>query len=90
MGRTGFHTHTAADTLGMVGLFGDIDIHFACLCTSTAGYTFIFVHLHLKKRYPIQKRIKCAQRTQPFAERTVEQHAQHNRNNQDAELPREQ
>ena len=55
MGRTGFHTHTAADTLGMVGLFGDIDIHFACTCTQTASDTFTVFDLDVEKGYFIKK-----------------------------------
>ena len=78
---------SVATVVCMVRLSGDIDIHFACLCTSTARYTFIFVHLHLKKRYPIQKCIKCSQRTQPFAERAVEKHTAKYHSQQDKCFP---
>ena len=54
------------------------------------GKDLVLINLHSEKGYFVKQRIKCAQRTQPFAERTVEQYAQHNRNNQDAELPRKQ
>ena len=47
-GRAGFDAHTAADTLGMIGVFGDVHIHFAGFGTCAAGYALMRIHLHLK------------------------------------------
>ena len=74
----------------MVGRFGYIHIHLACLCTFSAGNAFVFVNLHSEKRYLVKQCIKRAQWTQPLAERAVEKHTQHDYCNQNAELPRKE
>ena len=35
-GRAGFHAHSAADTLGMVGAFCDVNVHLAGFCAGAA------------------------------------------------------
>ena len=90
LGGAGTDTHAAADAFGVVGGFGYIYIHFACLCTFSAGNAFVFIHFHSEKGYLVKQRIKCAQRTQPLAERAVEKHTQQDYRDQNAELPRKE
>ena len=45
------------------------------------------VHLHLEQRDPIEQGVKSAQRTEPFAEGTVEQHTGDDHRKQHGELP---
>ena len=50
----------------------------------------MFINLHSEKRHLVKQRIKCAQRTQPLAERAVEKHTQQDYRDQNAELPRKE
>ena len=87
--RTGIDAHAAADTLGVVGRFRHVHVHLADLCAFAAGDAFIVIHLHLEEGNLIEQRVERAQRAQPLAKRPVEQYAQHDHRQQDAELPGE-
>ena len=71
----------------MVWRLGNIHIHLAGPRTGTAGYALIGVHPHLEKRYTVHDRVKGPQRAEPLAKRPVEQYAQHDHRQQDAEFP---
>lgn len=47
----------------------------------------MLINPHTEEGYLIKQCIKSTERTKPFAERAVEQHTQHDRNYQNAELP---
>lgn len=47
----------------------------------------MLINPHTEEGYLIKQCIKSTERAKPFAERAVEQHTQHNRNYQNAELP---
>ena len=88
--RTFPDAHTAANTFGMVRRFRHVHSHFASFCAFSAGYTFAGIHSHLKQRNLVQKGIERTKRTQPFAERSVKQHAYRNYRNQNTEFPSKQ
>ena len=71
----------------MVGRFRHIHIHLAGSGTLSTGDALTLVHLHLEEGHPVEQRIECAKRAEPLAEGTVEQYAQHDHRQQDAELP---
>ena len=87
VGGTGTDTHSAADAFGVVGRFRHIHIHFAGSGAFPAGDALILIHLHLEEGHPVEQRVKCAKRTQPLAEGAVEQYAQNDDRQQDAEFP---
>ena len=89
-GGAGVDAHPAADTLGMIWCFRHVYIHLADLGAFPAGNAFMLVYLHLKEGDPVEQRIECPQRAEPFAERTVEYDTQYNHRQQNAELPRKQ
>ena len=66
------------------GRFVWIELHNDCLL-----YTSL-IHLHARQRYPVKQRIERPQRTQPLAERAVEQQAQDNHRTQHHALPGKQ
>ena len=74
----------------MVGRFRHIHIHLAGSGAFPAGDAFVSIYLHLEKGYLVQQGVERAQRAEPFAERAVKEHAQHDYRNQHAELPCEQ
>ena len=88
--RTGTDTLTAAYAFGMVGSFGYIYIHLAYFGTLSAGNAFVFVYFHSEKRHLVKQCIKCTERTQPLAERSVEKYTQYDYRNQYAKLPRKE
>ena len=71
----------------MVGRFRHIHIHLAGSGAFPTGNAFILVHLHLEEGHPVEQRVERAQRAEPLAERSVEQYAQRNHRQQDAEFP---
>ncbi len=71
----------------MVGRFRHIHIHLAGSGAFPAGDALILIHLHLEEGHPVEQRIECAKRAEPLAKGTVEQHAQHDHRQQDAEFP---
>ena len=71
----------------MIGRFRHIHVHLAGSGAFPAGDALILVHLHLEEGHPVEQRVERAQRADPLTEGTVEQHAQHNHRQQDAELP---
>ena len=71
----------------MVGRFRHIHIHLAGSGAFPAGNALILIHLHLEEGHPVEQRVERAQRAEPLAEGTVEQYAQHDHRQQDAELP---
>lgn len=74
----------------MVGSFGYIYIHLAYFGTLSAGNAFVFVYFHSEKRHLVKQCIKCTERTQPLAERSVEKYTQYDYRNQYAKLPRKE
>ena len=90
VGRAGTYTLSASDTFGAVRCFCNINIHFAHLCTFTARNAFVLVYLHLKQRNLVEQCIKCTEWANPFAERSVKQHAQNDYRNQHNKFPRKQ
>ena len=87
VGGTGTDTHSAADAFGVVGRFRHIHIHLAGSGAFPAGDALGFVHLHLEEGHPVEQRVERAKRAEPLAERSVEQYAQRNHRQQDAEFP---
>ena len=71
----------------MVGRFRHIHIHLAGSGAFPAGNALILIHLHLEEGHPVEQRVERAQRAEPLAERSVEQYAQRNHRQQDAEFP---
>ena len=71
----------------MVGRFRHVHIHLAGSGAFPAGDALILVHLHLEEGHPVEQRVECAKRAEPLAKRPVEQHAQHDHRQQDAEFP---
>ena len=71
----------------MVGRFRHIHIHLAGSGAFPAGDALILIHLHLEEGHPVEQRVERAKRAEPLAEGTVEQHAQHDHRQQDAEFP---
>ena len=71
----------------MVGRFRHIHIHLAGSGTLSTGDALTLVHLHLEEGHPVEQRIERAQWAEPLAKRPVEQYAQHDHRQQDAELP---
>ena len=74
----------------LLGVFCNINIHFAHLCTFTARNAFVLVYLHPKQRNLVEQCIKCTEWANPFAERSVKQHAQNDYRNQHNKFPRKQ
>ena len=64
-----------------------VHVHLAGFGAFPAGDALVFIHLHLEQRDLVKKRVERAQRAQPLAEGTVEQHAQYDHRQQDAEFP---
>ncbi len=71
----------------MVGRFRHIHVHLAGSGAFPTGDALTLVHLHLEEGHPVEQRIERAQRAEPLAKRPVEQYAQHDHRQQDAELP---
>ena len=71
----------------MVGRFRHIHVHLAGSGAFPTGDALTLVHLHLEKGHPVEQGVERAQRAEPLAEGTVEQYAQHDHRQQDAELP---
>ena len=71
----------------MVGRFRHIHIHLAGSSAFPAGDALILIHLHLEEGHPVEQRVERAKRAEPLAERSVEQYAQRNHRQQDAEFP---
>ena len=71
----------------MVGRFRHIHIHLAGSGAFPAGNALILIHLHLEEGHPVEQGVERAQRAEPLAERSVEQYAQRNHRQQDAEFP---
>ena len=71
----------------MVGRFRHVHVHLAGSGAFPTGDALILIHLHLEKRHPVEQGVERAQRAEPLAEGTVEQHAQHDHRQQDAEFP---
>ena len=71
----------------MVGRFRHIHIHLAGSGAFPAGDALILIHLHLEEGHPVEQRVERAKRAEPLAERSVEQYAQRNHRQQDAEFP---
>lgn len=71
----------------MVGCLRYIYIHLAGSGAFPAGDALVLVHLHLKQGYPVEQGVERPQRAQPLAEGTVEQHAQYDHRQQNAEFP---
>ena len=89
-GRTGTYALSTSYTFGAVRCFCNINIHFAHLCTFTARNAFVLVYLHPKQRNLVEQCIECTEWTNPFAERSVIQHAQNDYRNQHNKFPRKQ
>ena len=85
--RTGFSASATADTFRTVGVFHRVYYHLACFCTFSAFYTLIFIHSVLIQRHRIKYGIKRSQRTDIFAERTVDQNGENNCYDKDHILP---
>ena len=81
------YAHTAADALSVIGRFRHIHIHLAGFGAFSTGDALVFVHLNLEEGHPVEQRIERTQRAEPLAERSVEQYAQRNHRQQDAEFP---
>ena len=71
----------------MVWRFCHIHVHLAGSGAFPAGDALILVHLHLKEGHSVEQRIECPQRTEPLAEWPVEQYAQYDYRQKDAEFP---
>ena len=71
----------------MVGRFRHIHIHLAGSSAFPAGDALILIHLHLEEGHTVEQRVERAKRAEPLAERSVEQYAQRNHRQQDAEFP---
>ena len=84
------YAHTAADALSVVGRFRHIHIHLAGFGAFSTGDALVFIHLNPEEGHPVEQRIERTQRAEPLAEGTIEQHAQHDHRQQDAELPGKQ
>ena len=85
--RTGFSASATADTFRTVGVFHRVYYHLACFCTFSAFYTLIFIHSILIQRHRIKDGIKRSQRTDIFAERTVDQNGENDCYDKDHILP---
>ena len=73
----------------MIGGLRYVHVHLAGPFAPAAVNALVPIHLHARQRYPVKQRVERAQRAQPLAERAVEQNAQHDHRQQDAELPGE-
>ena len=71
----------------MVWSLCHIHVHLASFGALPAGDALILIHLHLEEGHPVEQRVERAKRAEPLAERSVEQYAQRNHRQQDAEFP---
>ena len=71
----------------MVWRFCHIHIHLAGSGAFPAGDALILIHLHLEEGHPVEQRVERTQRAEPLTEGPVEQYAQHDHRQKDAEFP---
>ena len=71
----------------MVGRFCHVHVHLAGSGAFPAGDALILIHLHLEEGHPVEQCIERTKRAEPLAKRPIEQYAQHDHRQQDAELP---
>ena len=70
--RAAAHAFAAPDALGMIGRSNRIHRHIAYLGTCAAVHAFIAVHMKTDCRHLIEQSVKCAERTDVFAEGTCD------------------
>lgn len=87
---TGPDAVPAPDALCMVRCAGYIDIHFADFAASTAGGAFVRVNVELVQGDSVEQCIKGSQRTDPLAERAIEEHGKHHDAEENTAFPCEQ
>ena len=71
----------------MVWRFCHVHIHFAGFGAFSAGNAFVLVNLHLEQGNLVQQGVESTQRTEPFTEWAIEQHAQNYHRNEYTEFP---
>ena len=67
------HTFAAANTLGVVGRFIDLDIHIAFLMAEAAFRTLAAIDLIAVQRKAVEQAVDCSEGAKVFAKRTVEE-----------------
>ena len=75
-GGTCFFAQSASDTFCIIGVFYRVAVHFAGACACAAVNTAFFVYPVAEYRHRLEDRVDGSQRTDIFAEGTVDQNGQ--------------
>ena len=89
VGRAGADALAAADTLRVVRRLQDVDVHGAGFRTLPAGNTGLSIGLDREQRHAVHECIEGTERTEPLAERAIDEDAQDDDPDQDEQLPAE-
>ena len=89
VGGADVYTLAAPNALGVGGIFYRVNTHLAYVGARLAVGAFIRVVLQLKKGNLVKRGVDCAERTEVFAKRAIQQNAQKYDETKDAQLPKE-
>lgn len=89
VGRAGADALAAADALRVVRRPQDVDVHLAGFRTLPAGNAGLSIGLDREQRHAIHECVEGTERTEPLAERAVDEDAQDDDPDQDEQLPLE-